>query len=470
MLRLIKPSRTATALVALSAALSLAPWGAAVADSLREAFVSAYLTNPELEAARARLRQADELVPQALSGYRPQVFIDGGIEGSRGEVGVSRSSGSGTQRAPNRDGDQTAKRTTKQIGLSVQQNLYAGGGTGAGVSRAENQVQAERARLIATEQNVLLDVVDAYTATWRDQAVLELALNNEQRLRRQLEAVQDRFEVGEVARTDVAQAEARLSRARADIETAKADLAASRALYKRVIGEEPQRLQEPTTLKDLPKTLADAQAIAQSNPQITAATFDLYAARDNVDIAFATLLPSVDLQGELAYTNQPQFTTPWQQTATVGVNVSVPLYQGGGEYARVRQNRQAVREQRDLLENAHRSVQEVVSASWDRLLAASAAITAFRAEVRANQIALEGVQQEALVGARTVLDVLDAEQELFTSQVNLVRARREEILASYQLKAAVGELTAADLDLAVKPYDAEAYYESTRNRLFGLAR
>jgi TolC family type I secretion outer membrane protein len=450
--------RRATAPLALAAALLAGAAWPAEADSLKEALVTTYLTNPQLEAARARLRQADELLPQAVAGWRPSFFVDSGLEVSRGQNDFG-------------DGGswEDANRTGRSVGLSARQNLYAGGGTVAATSRAEHLVRAESARLIATEQNTLLDAVDAYTAAWRDQAVLELALNNEERLQRQLEATRDRFEVGEVARTDVAQAEARLSRARADIEGAKADLAASRALYLRVIGKEPQALEDPATLKELPRTLGDAQALAAGNPEITAATFDLYAARDAVDIAFADLLPSLDVEGRLDQASQPTTQIHRSRSAAVGFQLSIPLYQGGAEYARVRQNRQAVSESRGNLETAHRSAQELVSSSYERLLAATAAIDAFRAEVRANQVALEGVQQEATVGARTVLDVLDAEQELFTSQVNLVRARREEIVASYQLKLAVGELTVAGLELPVQPYDTRAGYERARTRLFGVA-
>jgi TolC family type I secretion outer membrane protein len=459
--------RRATAPLALAVALVAGGAWPAGATSLKDALIATYLTNPQLDAARARLQQADELLPQALAGWRPSFFVDSGLEVSRGEINAAVS--------PSRPGDrfeqgwEDANRTGRSIGLSARQNLYAGGSTVAATSRAENLVRAESARLMATEQNTLLDAVNAYTAAWRDQAVLELALNNEQRLQRQLEATRDRFEVGEVARTDVAQAEARLSRARADIEQAKADLAASRALYLRVIGEEPQALEDPATLKELPRTLADAQALAAGNPEITAATFDLYAARDAVDIAFADLLPSLDVEGRLDDAIQPTTNVHRSRSASVGFQLSIPLYQGGAEYARVRQNRQAASESRDNLETAHRSAQELVSSSYERLLAASAAIDAFRAEVRANQVALEGVQQEATVGARTVLDVLDAEQELFTSQVNLVRARREEIVASYQLKLAVGELTVAGLELPVQPFDTNAYYERTRTRLFGVS-
>jgi TolC family type I secretion outer membrane protein len=425
------------------------------ATDLREALVTTYLTSPRLEAGRSELRQVDELVPQALAGYRPSLFLNGDVTGERSTVRQ------GSVIEQNRLG--------RSVNLTLRQNLYSGGGTQAQVSQAENQVRAQRARLYGLEQQVLLDAVDAYTAAYRDQVVLDLALNNEERLTRQLEATRDRFEVGEVARTDVAQAEARLSRARADVEQAKADLARSRAFYERVVGEAPSELTEPKVLQELPKTESETRAIAAQNPDIVAATFDLYAARDNVDVQFSNLLPSLDLQGVLEYSDSPTANVEWGRTAALGLNLSVPLYQGGGEYSRVRESRQRVRQQRDILESAHRSVQELVKASWERLLAASAAIEAFRAEVRANQIALEGVQQEALVGARTVLDVLDAEQELFTSQVNLVRASREEILASYQLKLAIGQLTVEGLTLPIEPFDPTGYYERNRTRLFGVA-
>lgn len=447
--------RRSAGTVALSAWLALHGLSAG-AVTLEEALVTSYLTNPSLEAQRAQLRQTDELVPQALAGYRPSLFLNGGVEAVQGTARAD----SGTVGSANRSSSSTS--------VTLQQNLYAGGGTQAQVSRAENQVSAQRARLLATEQQVLLDTVDAYTAVYRDQSVLALALNNEQRLQRQLEATRDRFEVGEVARTDVAQAEARLSQARADVEGAKADLAASRALYRRIVGEDPRSLVEPLTLRDLPSSPEEAEALAANSPDVLAATFDLYAARDDVDVNFSDLLPSLDLQAEAGYNEQPTVTTRWSRSAAIGLNLTIPLYQGGAAFSRVRQSRELVRQRRDELETAHRSVQEVVDASWERLLAATASIEALRAEVRANRIALEGVQQEALVGSRTVLDVLDAEQELFTSQVDLVSALREEVLASYQLKLAVGQLTVADLRLPVLPFDAEAYYNRQRTRLFGL--
>jgi TolC family type I secretion outer membrane protein len=441
----------ASALAAGAVALvSIAP-APVMADRLSEALVAAYLGNPDLDAERARLRATDELVPQALSGWRPQVFIDSSYQLLRGQ---------------NTQGDLDANTTANA--LSVRQNLYAGGGTKAQTSRAENLVKAGRAGLIAAEQSVLLSAVNAYTSAWRDLAVLDLALSNERVLRRQLQQTRDQFDVGEVARTDVAQAEAGVSRAQSDVEQAKANLAASNASYKQVVGREPRQLADPIKLTDLPATLEETQAIAESNPNIIAATHQLFAARDDVDVAFANLLPSLDVVGDVGYQDEPRNGINYQRSASIGVALSVPLYQGGAEYSRVRQNRETVQQQRSTLESTNRAVQANATTTWEQLQAAAAAVQSFRDEVRANQVAFEGVNQEQLVGLRTVIDVLDAQQDLFTSQVNLVRARAVEVVASYQLRAATGRLTVQDLGLPVAPYEPEAYFIRNRNRLFGL--
>ncbi len=437
------------AAVLLSAGLGS---GALEADTLPEALTSAYLNNPRLAAGRAQLRAVDESVPQALAAGRPRVFLDGTVDAFTADTDVSE-----------RD-----ERVTPGVNLSLRQPLYAGGGIQAGIRQAENDVRAERAFLLATEQQVLFDVVDAYTATWRDRAVLELALTTEQRIQRQLQATRDRFEVGEVARTDVAQAEARLARAQADIETARADLAASTAFYRDVIGMDPGVLTDPEAFPDLPSSEAEAQALAAANPSITSATFRLQSAREGVDVAFADLLPSLDLIGDVRRQANESRAIDRRDEARVGLQLSVPLFQGGADRSRVRQNSQLVDARRNELEDTLRGVQRSVTTSWERIIAAQAALAALEEEVRANRIALDGVEEEALVGQRTVLDVLDAEQELFDSQTDVVRARREWIVATYSLKSAVGELTVAGLDLPVQPFDATANYLVQRNRLLGL--
>jgi TolC family type I secretion outer membrane protein len=330
-------------------------------------------------------------------------------------------------------------------------------------------VRLERARLQAIEQNVLLDAVTAYTNLLAAQAVLDFAIQNESRLRRQLQATRDRFEVGEVTRTDVAQADARLSGATADRVQAEGDLSVARAEYRRVINQEPGNLVVPPPLVELPANESEAQQLGEvANPNIIAARFDLAASRAEVDIARSALLPRLSVRGELTYAEDPTATLDDRRDAIIGANLRVPLYQGGGEYARVRQTKQTVRQRQDQLESVFRAVRNEVTNSWETLVTATTRIDSIAAQVRANEIAVEGSRQEALVGQRTTLDVLDQENDLFQSQVDLVRARRDQIIASYRLKAAVGELTVVGLGLPVEPYESEAYYADVRNRLFGL--
>jgi TolC family type I secretion outer membrane protein len=441
-------------MLAMVIALGLGLAGAAPgrAQTIEEALVAAYLTNPDLQAQRAALRATDELVPQALSDWRPTVAIDSGVQARD----IDSQNGGGSL-------------NTKEASIALDQQIYSGGETVANTERAENLVRSERARLVAFEQNVLLDAVTVYTNLLAAEAVLDFAIQNENRLRRQLQATQDRFEVGEVTRTDVAQADARLSGAIADRVRAEGELTAARADYRRVINQEPGRLVVPEPLRALPSSEVEAHQLAEvNNPNIAVAQFDLAAARADVDVALAALLPRLSVRGELTYADEPTLTQDWQRDASIGANLTVPLYQGGGEYARVRQTKQTVRQRQDDLEAVFRAVRNEVTAAWQALLTASTAIQSISAQVRANQIAVEGARQEALVGQRTTLDVLDQESDLFESQVRLVQARRDEIVASYRVKASVGELTVAGINLPVQPYDPDAYYLDVRSRLIGL--
>ncbi|HEX2526641.1 MAG TPA: TolC family outer membrane protein [Geminicoccus sp.] len=437
-------------LVVTTAIVSLA-MGTAEAQTLRESLASAYNTNPDLGAARAELRATDELVSQALSGYRPQV----GAQASYDIIDLATSQGDATL-------DSSA------VGLTVTQPLYRGGGLDANLRGSENTVRASRANLIATEQQVLYDAVQAYAGVWRDRSVVELAIANEKRLQRQLQATRDRFNVGEVARTDVAQAEARLSDAVASRVEAEGQLQNSIATFRRVVSLEPDHVDQPVKPSELPANEAQAQELAAANPNIASAQYTLAAARDDIDVAFSQILPQVDLRASTSYANEPSSNLEWQRDASIGVQVTVPLYQGGAEYSQVRQNKQIARQRDQQLLSTQRSVAENVTTAWETLQTNTANISSRQSSVRANRIALEGVEQEAQVGSRTVLDVLDAEQELFSSQVELVRAQANEVIAAYALLATVGQLTAERLDLDVERYDAEAYYKENRSRLFGL--
>jgi outer membrane protein len=440
----------------LIATLASAAWLAGTsgggAQTLQDAMVAAYLTNPDLAAQRAALRSTDELVPEALSGWRPTLSINGSVAHTQAETNF---------------GD--ASFSEKGSSLTLSQELYSGGETVANTQRAERLVRAQRAQLAVTEQNVLLDAVTAYTNLLAAQAVLNFSIQNESRLKRQLQATRDRFQVGEVTRTDVAQAEARLSGSTADRVLAEGGVATARAEYRRVIHQEPAKLVVPPPLKQLPASEAEAHRLAEvDNPNIAVAQFNLAAARADVDVAMSTLYPRLSIQGELNYTDEPNASLDWERAASIGANLKIPLYQGGGEYARVRQTKQTVRQREDDLDSAFRSVRNEVTSAWQTLETATSRIDSVGAQVHANEIAVEGARQEALVGQRTTLDVLDQESDLFQSQVSLVQARRDQVIASYRVKAAVGELTVTGIGLPVQPYNPEAYYADVRNRLIGL--
>jgi outer membrane protein len=442
-----------TAALLGATALSALP---AHAETIGDALSAAYRSNPQILAERARQRATDEGVPRALSNWRPTVTFS--TQGGKGEDEIKQ-------------GDVTAtrSRTPYLFSLNVRQPLYRGGRTLAETSRAENLVQRGRALLQTIEQQVLVDAAAAYANLLRDQAVLDLQTNNEQVLTRQLGAARDRFQVGEITKTDVAQAEARLSRARADRILAEGNVAASRANYLRVIGEAPGRLAPATPPVNLPTSEQMAQNVAQDNPTIVAARFAERAALDDVDLVAGELLPTLSLNGELSRQNEITQEEFKQDKAEIQAVLSVPLYQAGSVEARVREAKQTAGQRRIEIEDQRRRTREDVTRNWEALVASRARVVAFQTQIRANEIALEGVEQEARVGSRTTLDVLDAEQELLDARVNLVRAQRDEVVAAYQVAQAIGKLTARDLSLPVEIYDPSVYYTQTRGRWIGTS-
>ncbi|MFQ5785349.1 MAG: TolC family outer membrane protein [Alphaproteobacteria bacterium] len=428
----------------------------AKSETLEEALVGAYAGNPTLLAERAALRATDEEVPQALSGWRPTVTVN--ADAGRSRVNTQTSFFTSAQ-----------NRKPITSSLDLTQPLFRGLRTVSSVARAENLVLSDRARLAETEQQVLLDTVTAYMDVHRDGAVLDLATNNEQRLRRQLEAARDRFEVGEVTRTDVAQAEARLSNAVADRVRAEGDLIASRAAYLNAVGTLPGKLTRPEPAGGLPASEDEARAAAvKANPAILRAQYAERAAIYDVRIATGELLPEVNLVGQLGYSEDGGSRNSRTKQASIAARLTVPLYQSGAEYAAVRAARQVAAQRRIEVDENRRTVIEDVTRAWQDLQTARARITSFEDSVRANEIALEGVEQEAAVGSRTTLDVLDAEQELFTSKVDLVRAQRDEVVASFALRAAIGALTAASIGLDVEVYNPRAHYDAVRDKLWGF--
>jgi outer membrane protein len=459
------PSPTALALGALLLAPTAIVMSArpAAAQTLQEALALAYANNPTLQSARAQLRAVDENVPQALAGWRPTVQV----------TGAAGQTTTGTRPNPPGQTGNWRSRDTTQAQASVTQPIYRGGRTVASTRRAENQVLAQRSRLLATEQQVLQDTVNAYVAVIRDQEEVRLNINNEQVLSRQLQATNERFRVGEITRTDVAQAESRLAAARAARADAEGRLQQQRATFTRLVGQPPERLVAPQPLRQPVPNAQEAAALAgRNNPNVVAALFDEAAARDQINVQFADLMPQVGITASTfrntGQTGGADLDGVRQDGTSVTANLTVPIYQGGAEYARVRQARQQAQQARQAVEDARRSASQQATAAFETLQAARAQVESQRAAIRASEIALDGVQREAIVGSRTTLDVLNAEQELLNNRVSLVRALANVIIASHSLASAVGRLTAQDLNLPVPLYDMDAYYREVRNRWVGL--
>jgi outer membrane protein len=441
----------------------------AQAQTLTDALAEAYNTNPQLLAQRALLRATDEQVPQALSFWRPQVTFTG-------QIGLDTSSlevqpGAAAQAAGITRSVTHAITRPDVIQFQAAQPIYRGGRTVAQTRQAINTVESTRAQTLAVETTVFQAVAMAYLDVVRDQALVEVDRNNVEVLRKQLEATQDRFRVGEVTRTDVAQAESSLAQAQGTLVSQQGTLEISRAEYVRAVGHPPGRLMLPRDRPALPATREEALTLAANNNfNVISAKFAELAARDNIDVVRGQLLPQVSVIGTLArtYDQSVNFKGSLTNSAQVTAQLTMPLYEGGAIYSQTRQAEQTVGQRRSQVDDAQRAAVQTATQFWSTLQAARASISSFAAAVRAAQIALEGTQQEALVGTRTVLDVLIANQQLLTTQSQLVTAQHDAALAEFNLASAVGRLIAPELNLPVKLYDMEQHYKQVKDKWIGF--
>jgi outer membrane protein len=449
----------------------------ASAETLEQAMAEAYQTNPTILAERSKLRATDELVPEALANWRPTVTLSGNITrsntfdylgGSSGIGGTTSGTPSGSQ-APSSVNNNALVYNNDTMGVQVTEAIYRGGRTTAQTRQAEAQIAAERAQLDLTEEQVMLNVATAYLNLVQAQSVLQLSINNEQVLQRQLDAVNDRFRVGEVTRTDVAQAQSRLSAAHADRTQSEGSLRTARAAYLQTVGHLPSTVDYPAGLPALPVSLEQAQTLASGqNPSINNAQSTYQAALEGIDLIAGEFLPTVSVTGAAQRMINFDGPSTLENLAEASLNISVPLYQQGQEYARLRAQKQTAGQTRATLDQTRRDVEDAITASWESLATGTARRASYRDQIKAAAIALEGVQRENQVGSRTVLDVLNAEQEYLQAQVNEVQAHHDEILAAYQLLNATGQLTARYLALPVELYDPAAHYEEVHDKWVGF--
>jgi outer membrane protein len=439
---------------------NLAAIASSVAETLPEALVKAYQSNPQLNADRARQRGTDENVPQALAGYRPQIV-----------AGLS----AGLQAVRNLLPDNSVQGATLRpwtIGVTVTQVLFNGFKTANSVRVAEFQVQSGREALRNTGQGVLLDAVTAYMNVLANQALVEAQRTNVAVLREIQATTKRRLDAGDVTPTDTAQAEARLSRGLADLNAAEVALAISKATYTQVIGETPSQLVPAATVDRLsPNALAAAtEAAGHEHPAILGAGFDVDVAQTTIKVAESSLLPTVSVQANASRSIQSDSTlsTSGTDQASILGQINVPIYDGGTAASQTRQAKELASQSRMVLEQVRNQARTAVASAWVTNEGTKVALAAAESEVRAANVALQGVRREAEGGQRTTIDVLNAQQDLTNARSRLIQGQRDRVIASYTLLSAVGRLDVHVLNLNTPDYLPEVHYHQVRDAWHGL--
>lgn len=437
--------------LSLALAVMIAP---AKAESLADALASAYANNAELNSQRAATRATDEGVPQALSGYRPRID-------ATAQAGV-------TYFNPAGPGDGNLR--SASVGLTLTQPIFRGFRTENGVLAAEAAVRASREQLRNTEQNVLYNAVVAYMDVVQARAILDLRRSNVEFLSEQSRAARDRLDVGEGTRTDVAQAEAALAEATSFVSVAQADLTSAIGVYRQVVGRDPGAL-SPGKPVDylLPKALDGAiEASRREHPAIQAALHNTDVAAYNVKVIEGELLPSVSLEASVNHSWEDGDGASRGVNASVIGRVTIPIYEGGQTYSRVREAKETLGQAKIEVDVARDQVHASLIGAWGGLEAARAQTVAARAQISALQLALEGVIEERNVGQRTTLDVLDAQNDVINARVSQVQAERDVVVAGYAILSAMGRLSRDTLGLKVAAYKPEQHYKAVRDKWIGL--
>ncbi len=462
-MRGVKLVTGAAAAVLLMAYMGPVP---ALADTIEAALVRAYQSNPQLNAQRAQVRSVDENVPQALSGYRPKVALTASAGYQYTDTNTT-AGGTPTTLVRTETHGTDAPRSA---GLTVSQTLYNGQQTANKTRAAESQVSGSREALRVLEQSVLLAAATIYMDYLRDAAIVEVQKSNVRVLEQTLKQTRDRFNVGEVTRTDVAQSEAQLAAGNTQLQAAQATLTTTRANFRRIIGNEPEALAPGSPVdRFLPATLPGAVELSLiENPNVTAAMFGIDVNFLQVKINEGALLPTVSLQASVQQSYEQTMTIYRSFGASAIAQLSVPIYQGGAEYSLIRQSKENLAQQRLVLEQTRDQTRANTVTAWGQLVAGKAQVASAQAQVTASEIALNGVREEAKAGQRTTLDVLNAQQALVNARVALVTAQHDRVVASYAVLTAVGRLSPQVLSLPTTVYDPSVHYQQVRDSWLGV--
>jgi outer membrane protein len=438
----------------------------ALADTIEAALVRAYQNNPQLNAQWALVRSTDENVPQALSGYRPKVAATSSAGYQYTDVNTT----SGGSAASILRREYHGTDPPRSVGLTVTQTLYNGNQTANKTRAAESQVSGAREALRVLEQTVLLGAATIYMDDLRDAAIVEVQRSNVVVLEQTLKQTRDRYGVGTVTPTDVAQAEAQLAAGKTALLAAEATLVTTRANFRRIIGNEPSNLAPGSPVdRFLPKSPASAVALSLiENPNVTAAMYGIDVNYLQVKINEGALLPTVSLQTSVQQAYEQSLTVFRAFGASTAVQVSAPIYQGGAEYSLIRQSEENLAQQRLKLEMIRDQARANTVTAWGQLVAGKAQVTSAESLVAASELALTGVRQEATVGQRTTLDVLNAQQALVNARIALVTAQHDRVVASYAVLSAVGRLSPQVLNLPTTTYDPSVHYQQVRDNWYGV--
>ena len=462
-MRGVKLVTGAAAAVLLMANLGPLP---ALADTIEAALVRAYQNNPQLNAQRAQVRSTDENVPQALSGYRPKVALTA----SAGFQYTDTNSTQGGTASQLVRTEIHGANPPRSAGLTVTQTLFNGQQTANKTRAAESAVSGAREALRFLEESVLLSAATIYMDYLRDSAIVEVQKSNVRVLEQTLKQTRDRFNVGEVTRTDVAQSEAQLAAGNTQLLAAQATLTTTRANFRRIIGNEPEGLAPGSPVdRFLPGTLPGAVELSLiENPNVTAAMFGIDVNYLQVKVNEGALLPTVSLQASVQQSYEQTMTVYRSFGASAIAQIAAPIYQGGAEYSLIRQSKENLAQQRLVLEQTRDQTRANTVTAWGQLVAGKAQVASAQAQVTASEIALNGVREEAKAGQRTTLDVLNAQQALVNARVALVTAQHDRVVASYAVLSAVGRLSPQVMNLPTTVYDPSVHYQQVRDSWFGV--
>ncbi|MGB4191544.1 MAG: TolC family outer membrane protein [Rickettsiales bacterium] len=457
------------AVIVLSCLLS----STAFSTSLSEALVSTYQNNPELIAAREKLKATDEKMFQAISGFLPKVIYSAKKTNQKKDTTTDSSSLASSLSGQQVKTDDWVDTKSKESSISLQQNLFNGGQDVMAVKIAKYSIEAGRQELITNEQKILLEAIDAYLDVMRTKEVQDISRENYLAYEKKYNAIKEKLEVGVAKKADLADAAARKANAATNLIVSEGYYNSALATYMQIIGIEAENVHSCDILTTPPKDQLELlQKSLATNPELQNVSFQKKIADINVISNAASMLPSVDLGGSIGKnwqdTRGSNLNQPYTNSKSVAISVTIPIYNKGLEYSNIRSASADAARLKYSLKNARAAVTQNSVKSWTEYVSAKDAAQSTKEAVKAGEVALEAKQQEYEEGLGTLTDLLDAQENLFQYKIKLTQAEKESALSYYKMASLMGKLTAKDLELSTKLYNPAENYDKVKVRLIGL--